>query len=93
MKKNKHINELNTNIIKLESKTECLEKMAELYEEKFAELMGQIAEDNKVMKEELSKLRDVINQKCNTPPAIIIKKEPTPPVIIKEEPRRRCIIF
>ena len=81
--KNKKINELNINIIKLETKTECLENMAKLYEEKFQIMMENIVENNKSIKEELSRLKDEISRKCNTPS----------PIIRVDEPKRSCIIF
>ena len=84
--KNKKINELNTNIIKLETKNECLENMAGLYEEKFQQMMENIVENNKSMKEELARLKDEISKKCNAPQIIIENKPP-------EKPKSRCVIF
>ena len=81
--KNKKINDLNINIIKLETKTECLENMAKIYEEKFQIMMENIVENNKSIKEELSRLKDEISRKCNTPS----------PIIRVDEPKRSCIIF
>ena len=85
--KNKKINELNINIIILETKNECLENMAGLYEEKFQQMLENIVENNKSMKEELARLKDEISKKCNAPPIYIENKPPE----IKQE--RKCVIF
>ena len=87
--KNKKINELNINVIELETKTKCLENMAEMYEEKLQSMMENILKDNVYIKKELASLKDEINRKCNIPPPQIHIENKPPP----EPSKPRCVIF
>ena len=88
-KKDEEINNLKYDLVKFKTKAECLENMTEMYEEKFNQIMKNVLENNKIMKEELLKLKDEIDKKCNTPPLPPTDNEE------KEEHHHsiRCVIF
>ena len=88
-KKDEEINNLKYDLVKFKTKAECLENMTEMYKEKFNQILQNVLENNKIMKEELLKLRDEIDKKCNTPSPPPTDNE------VKEKPKhsRKCVIF
>ena len=98
-KKNEQIENLKYDLAKLETKAECLENIAEMYEEKFNQIMQNVLENNKMLKEELTKLKEEINKKCNNNPPPIINKDTNIPTTINKDTtiekkeKFKCSIF